>query len=244
MKLLFVNIISFLLVILTVSCTSNGNKDESHGNYSGENQEKDFKTYKEACEAQDFETARDFMSVLHDNYLKLLAEGQHSFSSYSASEAKKAEGQYYKAFDYIYNSEIQFILTNFDGNDCKDKLVFLLNEITEVGEKAPEGLCRYYDACVDDYNISLGAYIEWTRHYNHLLDRTLSLAINRDNKDVAKEVLSYFVKNVKVTKGDSDGIVVNGVKVDGNHGYIEYYTEDIDAAHKKFEEYFGNLNNE
>ena len=49
-------------------------------------------------------------------------------------------------------------------------------------------------------------------------------------------ILLNYVDNVEITLGHGSGIVVDGVKVDGNHGYIKYTSADRDAARKKYDE--------
>ena len=49
-------------------------------------------------------------------------------------------------------------------------------------------------------------------------------------------ILLKYVDTVEVTIGDGPGIVDDGVKVDGDHGYIKYTSADRDAARKKYDE--------
>ena len=193
-----------------------------------------YKDYREAVKALDFEAARDAMSIYHEKYLEELSEN----GIINQEDRKKAEGEYYAAFDYIYKAEIQYLLSELRGDECKDKIVFLLEEIPIEGEKFPQGLCDYGVACRGswgDEGLPLDAYVIWTQHFNRLCDNILSLAITMKNQDVAKMILLKYVDNVEVTTGDSD-VIVNGVSVDGNHGYINYTSADRDTAKKKYDE--------
>ena len=155
----------------------------------------------------------------------------------NTEERKKAEWMYYSAFDHIYKAEIQYLLSELNGDECKDKITFLLEEIPVEGEKFPQGLCHYSIACRGEWGdegLPLDAYIVWTQHFNRLCDTILSLAINRNNQDLAKMILLKYVDNVEVTRGGDN--VVDGVMVDGNHGYIKYTSVDRDAARKKYDE--------
>ena len=49
-------------------------------------------------------------------------------------------------------------------------------------------------------------------------------------------ILLKYVDNVEVTTGNNPAVVVDGVKVDGSHGYIKYTSADRDAARKKYDE--------
>ena len=207
----------------------------SCGNFNSGNSNKEEKDmdYRDAVKALDFETARDILKTYHERYLEELSK-----DTWHKEERKKAEGMYYSAFDHIYKAEIQYLLSELNGDECKDKITFLLEEIPVEGEKFPQGLCDYLIACRGDYGgkgISLDAYIVWTQHFNRLCDNILSLAINRNNQDLAKMILLKYVDNVEVTKGGSS-VKVDGVKVDGNHGYIKYTSTDRDAARKKYDE--------
>lgn len=219
-------VVSTLFSVLCMIGCGNGSESKSDSESSLSSQ-----SYRDAVKTLDFETARDIMNGYHDEYLECLCGDK--------SERKTAEGKYYSAFDYIYKAEIQYLLSELGAEECKDKILFILEEIPIEGEKLPEGLCDYYVACRDDFvdeGRTLDAYIVWTQHYNRLCDNILSLAINRKNRSLAQSILLQYVDNVEAIKGDYDGVKVNGVKIDGNHGYIKYTSEDRDAAKKKYEE--------
>ena len=190
--------------------------------------------YRDAIKALDFETARDIMNTYHERYLEELSKD----AICNDEERKKAQGMYYSAFDHIYKAEIQYLLSELNGDECKDKIAFLLEEIPVEGEKFPQGLCGYLIACRDEYDngLPLDAYIVWTQHFNRLCDTILSLAINRKNQDLATMILLKYVDTVEVIKGDRPPVVVDGVEVDDNHGYIKYTSADRDAARKKYDE--------
>lgn len=202
-----------------------------NSNSGNSNKEEMDMDYRDAIKALDFETARDIMNTYHERYLEELSK------DFNEEERKKAQGMYYSAFDHIYKAEIQYLLSELNGDECKDKIAFLLEEIPVEGEKCPQGLCSYYTAYRDgDRGLPLDAYIVWTQHFNRLCDTILSLAINRRNQDLATMILLKYVDNVEVTIGDYPAVVVDGVKVDGDHGYIKYTSADRDAARKKYDE--------
>ena len=209
----------------------------SCGNSSSGNSNKKemYMDYRDAVKALDFETARDTMNTYRERYLEELS-GKGIWDN--TEERKKAEWMYYSAFDHIYKAEIQYLLSELNGDECKDKITFLLEEIPVEGEKFPQGLCDYRIASRGSGNtegLPLDAYIVWTQHFNRLCDNILSLAINRRNQDLATMILLKYVDNVEVTEGGRD-VVVDGVKVDGYHGYIKYTSTDRDAARKKYDE--------
>ena len=229
-KFIFLAAIIGFSVATLCSC---GNSNSGNSNSDNSNKEEKDMDYRDAVKALDFETARDILKTYHERYLEELSK-----DTWDKEEMRKAKGMYYSAFDHIYKAEIQYLLSELNGDECKDKITFLLEEIPVEGEKFPQGLCDDFIAWRDeggDKGLSLDAYIVWTQHFNRLCDNILSLAINRNNQDLAKMILLKYVDNVEVTKGGSS-VKVDGVKVDGNHGYIKYTSTDRDAARKKYDE--------
>lgn len=230
-------IISFccIAVFLLTACGSSSSKNEEEEEkitVTGADG-KEYTSYQEACKDGDFETAHSFLNAYHEKYVEAQSRGSMGAWRYERNK-------YFQAFDYIYKREIQYLLSELDEEECKDKILFILEEIPAEGEKFPEGLCDYRIVCRGDFGddgIPLDAYIVWTQHYNRLCNNILTLAINRKNRSLAQSILLQYVDNVEAIKGDSDGsLKVNGVKVDGNHGYIKYTSEDRDAAKKKYDE--------
>lgn len=223
-------------VFLLTACGSSSSKNEEEKISVTGADGKEYTSYQEACKDGDFEAARSFLNAYHEKYV----EQQSTDGILNRDGRKNAEGKYFQAFDYIYKSEIQYLLSESDAEECKDKILFILEEIPVEGEKFPEGLCDYDIVCRGDWGdegIPLDAYIVWTQHYNRLCNNILTLAINRKNRSLAQSILFQYVDNVEAIKGASDGsLKVNGVKVDGNHGYIKYNSEDRDTAKKKFDE--------
>ena len=206
-----------------------------NSNSGNSNKEEMDMDYRDAIKALDFETARDIMNTYHERYLEELSKD----AICNEEERKKAQGMYYSAFDHIYKAEIQYLLSELNGDECKDKIAFLLEEIPVEGEKFPQGLCDYSVAkrgSSGDEGLPFDAYIVWTQHFNRLCDTILSLAINRRNQDLAKMILLKYVDNVEVIIGDRPPVVVDGVEVDCYHGYIKYTSVDRDAARKKYDE--------
>ena len=218
-----------LIMCVLVAC---GNSSDSTSSNSSNDSSK-YRDYRDGVKDLDFESARDTLNTYRMEYLKF----QSKNGIIHKDERKEAELKYYNAFDYIYKMETQYLLSEFEGDECKDKIMFLLEEIPIEGEKCPEGLCDYDIACRGtwgDEGIPLDAYIVWTQHFNRLCSNILSLSINRKNQKLAKLILQNFVENVEVTAGGD--VKIDGVFVDGNHGYIKYTKDDYNAAKKKYDE--------
>ena len=124
----------FLVAIIgfgVATLCSCGNSNSGNSN----KEEKMDMDYRDAIKALDFETARDIMNTYHERYLEELSKD----GILNREERKKAEGMYYSAFDNIYKAEIQYLLSELNGDECKDKIAFLLEEIPVEGEKFPQG---------------------------------------------------------------------------------------------------------
>lgn len=218
-------ILCSLATYIFVACGNSATNSDNKNNYNN---------YREAVDANDFSAAHKMLGDLYEEYTAVYAKREFNIRKDSSFVVQE---KYYKAFDYVYGKEIQFLLSNFEGKDVADKITFLLHEIPRDGRKFPAGLCDYSVACMGTWGAEgkpLKAYVIWVEHYNNLCSKILSLAINRKNEEVAKQVLMCFEDNVEVTEGESNGIMIDGVSVDGNHGYIKYTTKDKDEANEKY----------
>lgn len=199
-----------------------------------------YNSYQEACKALDFDAAHDILSVYRDQYAEARAKDDIS----GREERESAQEKYFNAFDYVYKAETQHILSEMEGEERKSKIIFMLEGIPVEGEKYPEGLCDYEVARRGDWGeegIPLDAYIIWVQHYNQLCSNIMTLAISKKDQELAKAILLQFADNVEAITSGSGGkssgrfIDVDGVRVDGYHGYIKYTSADRDAAQKKYE---------
>lgn len=225
MKKIYYFMIICLLMCVMAAC--GGSNKSSDGT--------EYQSYRDAIKNNDFEAARDTLSVYRDRYLA--EQAKSSIWDWDREKRKTAEGKYYQAFDDIYKSETQYLLANLHGEECRDKIIFMLEAIPIEGEKFSAGLCQYRVAArgkSGEEGIPLDAYIIWTQHYNRLCSNILTLAINRKNQELARAILLQFVDNVEVRTGKY-GLKIDGVSVDGDHGYIKYTSNDRDAAQQKYD---------
>lgn len=194
-------------------------------------------SYHQALRQGDYEAAHASLDELYTDYC------QETVGIINDDFEKKANA-YYSALNTIYSSEIRMLLAENAGE--VDKIVFLLSEIPQDGEKQAEGLCDYYTACFkSDEAGPMLRYKKSSSAINKLCDTTLGLAINRKNMELAKQILDFYQDEVVATKGSSHPIVVvNGVEVDGNHGYIQYTHKAKDAAQAKYNRAFGGAAND
>lgn len=174
--------------------------------------------YRAACSRGDFETAHAILGDLLETYN----------SSFMRND------DYYTAFSYIYPREIQYILANLEGDECVDKIIFLLTEIPITGMKPAEGDIDdggSFGLAGDISNHSGPGwrYLEYVKNYNALCDNILTLAINRRNQRLAKMVLLQYVENVSVVEKEIEDPDRNG-----NFTRVTYSYTDLDRAKKKY----------
>ncbi len=231
---LFACLLSFLTCVYLSSC---GGSSSQPGLSVQSQSGLSVQSYRDAVKNLDFETARDVLYAYREEYTQACAKcsGKNILWSEDKQELKTAESAYFNAFDYIYKAEVQYLLSELSEDECLDKITFLLEEIPVEGEKYPQGLCSYQvvERSEHGQGVTLDAYIVWTQHYNNLCENILSLAINRKNKALAEGILNSFVDNVELFVGATH-VEVDGVKVDGDHGYIKYVSTDRDAAQERY----------
>lgn len=190
------------------------------------------KTVEEPDDSENFDAAMKRVEKMHDKYLAALAEASHNYFKIKNLEGPRQV--YWSSLDKAYKKEIMYLVTS-DNAEAADRIVFLLNEIPIDGIKK-EGLIRYYEACMDDdKGQELRAYITYVEHYNMLCDIALDLAINRQNKEMAKKIVRCYKPDVIVTKG-GDNVTVDGISVDGNHGYVQLKNNSKESASKRLKE--------
>lgn len=152
--------------------------------------------YKKAVKEGDFETAHNILEKMHDDYVEALGkasadvEREHEIAN--IANFKVVSKKYYAAIDYIYSHEITSILTNGD-EQAADKIVFLLSEIPLDGDDSG----YYGEIDSPDYQSRI-AYANVCIAINKLCDKALTLAINRQNKEFAQNIIELY-------KPDSSG---------------------------------------
>ena len=196
-------------LLLAISLSFNNCIDSPKGFLDSNSDEGD---YKKAVKEGDFETAHNILESIHDDYVEAL--GKACADVKKGQEIKKFKiirKKYYAAIDYIYSHEITSILTSED-DQAADKVVFLLSEIPLDGNV--DGSYAPLDSD-SPYNQEDVAYKNMCIVINKLCDKALTLAINRDNKDFAENIIELY-------KPDVDGRL--------------YSYSSRDEAKKKYEE--------
>ena len=174
------------VLLLAISLSFNNCIDTPQGFLDSNSDEGD---YKKAVKKGDFETAHNILDSIHDDYVEAL--GKACADMKESQEIKKFKiirKKYYAAIDYIYSHEITSILTSGD-DQAADKVVFLLSEIPLDGNV--DGSWAPFDSD-SPYNQEDVAYKNMCIVINKLCDKALTLAINRHNKEFAKNIIEYY----------------------------------------------------
>ena len=174
------------VLLLAISLSFNNCIDTPQGFLDSNSDEGD---YKKAVKEGDFETAHNILDSIHDDYVEAL--GKACADVKNGQEIKKFKiirKKYYAAIDYIYSHEITSILTSGD-DQAADKVVFLLSEIPLDGNV--DGSWAPFDSNYPYYQEDV-AYKNMCIVINKLCDKALTLAINRHNKEFAKNIIEYY----------------------------------------------------
>ena len=175
------------VLLLAISLSFNNCIDTPQGFLDSNSDEGD---YKKAVKEGDFETAHNILDSIHDDYVEALGKACADVveGGLEIREFKIIRKKYYAAIDYIYSHEITSILTSGD-DQAADKVVFLLSEIPLDGNV--DGSYAPFDS---DYHYEQEevAYKNICIVINKLCDKALTLAINRHNKEFAKNIIEHY----------------------------------------------------
>lgn len=197
-----------------------------------------YETYQQACRANDFEAAHEFIDLIYNKLVKVIEETDPSGTYSALNSSMEYEKQFQSAEDYVFKQEMMYLMSNGD-EQSSDKILYLLTELQVLGEPLNEGMNDYYDAdCLPQR-----LYSQYVKRFNSHCDQILDLAISQNNEYLAKKVLGMYKKNIDIFKGGSDvqtpdgtwaKKAPDGTYVDGNHCYVKYLDSDKEAAEKKY----------
>lgn len=204
-----IGIFSFMFFIVAVSCSSAGSSKD------GEKKGKEtYKTYQEACNAQDFEAAWNFVYELENKSMEL--------DEYDRFIQKNVNS-YLAARDYVFNAEVQFLMANGSA-EASDRVLFLLNSLPMKGNRLEEGYegtdARTSIVDGSSFNKDFAWYCESVNSYNSKCLKIMELCIARKNKDLADKVVDL----VKETPTSTEG---------SGFDYVVHYTDSYKKAIKE-----------
>ena len=207
-----------LVLFAFVACGSgNNSSNEEAFTVTGEDG-KTYETYQEACRAQDFEAAHQFLDHYYNKYM----EGYGKASDYESYQVKEARSVYQSAANYIFKQEMMYLMS--DGSEqASDKVLYLLTEIPVEGTPHPEGRYSWVKIREDcDEAKDHVTYYKWVANYNANCNQILDLAISQNNNYLAKKVITMYKQNV-----------INQRAEDNDDYFVKYTWSDRDAAIEK-----------
>lgn len=219
LKFLLVAVIGFAMVYVCAELSKSGSKDEIKFKVEGA-EGKTYDSYQSACNAGDFNAAREIIAKMKEK-----------------TAAKAAE-------EYVLNEEIQY-LAALNDEQANTKTILILNQSIDKGLEAAEGACLGKNISQADLNYkdyedllpseiqSFKKYISWCGKHNMRCNTVLGIALATGNKSLAKSILHLF-------KDDPELSLKNHVKSrdDGDRWdvYAHYTNGSRVAAQKKYDE--------
>ena len=186
----FLTIFSIAVLFFTGCGSSSSKNEDSSDKITIKGADgKEYESYREACRAGDFEAAHKFL----DKMYKMREEGHHTY-------AEEAE-------NYIFNYEVNALISQND-KEANDRVIYLLNEFTIVGEREPGS------------NLSSTSYGTSCAEFNKKCDKILDISISLKNRDMAKKIIPLYKEDEKYDE----------------KSYLYYTYEMKESAQKKYDE--------
>lgn len=219
---------------LTQNSTSNTSKNKDAESVVGA-EGKTYDSYRSACNAGDFNAAREIIAKMKE---EALTDEHHSYNYFEES-INEAE-------EYVINEELQY-LASMNDEQANRRIILILNQPTDNGFEAAEGACLgkrisgYYlkknnTSSLSDLPsevINFRKYIQWCGKHNTMCNTVLGIAISFGNQSLAKKILHQF-------RSDPELNLKNMVKDSGGWEYYDVYAHytngSRNAAQKKYDE--------
>lgn len=185
--------LGLFVIVACGSGSGSGNKNAKEEAYTVTGEDgKTYKTYQEACRAQDFEAAHQFLDHYYNKYMERYGKAS-DYESYGVSEVRSV---YQSAANYIFKQEMMYLIS--DGSEqAADKVLYLLTEIPVEGTPHPEGqygwnMIREDCEKAKDHT----TYCKWVANYNANCNQIIDLAISQNNNYLAKKALMMYKQNI------------------------------------------------
>lgn len=181
-----------MLCAMSIAIASCGNSTPS-GNESKVDYKGDYRT---AVQNGDYEAAHKIIKQLRMDFEEERAEQFAKGEEFGEDERMSVEYKaqtYFEAIKDVYCSEVMYLMSD-NNPEVDTKIIFLLNEMPNLGIKYEEGKKLYFmgypEAQKECLNYFL--YSESVRCNNTVCDKILSIAIAMKNDKMAKLALSQF----------------------------------------------------
>ena len=153
--------------------------------------------YKSAIGINDYEAAHKIIKQLGMDFEEERAEHLAKGEEFGADERMSVESKaqtYFEAIKDIYCSEVMYLMSD-NNSEVDTKIIFILNELPNLGIKYQEGKKLYFisgNAESQKECLNYFLYSESVRCNNTVCDKILSIAIAMKNDKMAKLALSQF----------------------------------------------------
>lgn len=153
--------------------------------------------YKSAIGINDYEAAHKIIKQLGMDFEEERAEQLAKGEEFGADERMSVESKaqtYFEAIKDIYCSEVMYLMSD-NNSEVDTKIIFILNELPNLGIKYQEGKKLYFisgNAESQKECLNYFLYSESVRCNNTVCDKILSIAIAMKNDKMAKLALSQF----------------------------------------------------
>lgn len=163
----------------------------------------DANEYMEAVENEDFDTAHKCLKKLYSSYVKESSsgkslEGWKSYESKTGDAIIAAADAYTKAASYVFCAEVRYLMSQPDES-LNDRIVFLFNELSIVGDRRAEGDRISINSAEGVNAALLKKYIACN---NQIANQIVDMAINAGNKKLAAIGVSHIMATFVHGGGD------------------------------------------
>lgn len=189
-----------------------GASDGANG-YSGTGEKSYGRNYEAACKDNDFEAAHKILSNLYEEWQKDTWQ----------TEPRRT---YYKAFDYVYTAEIEYIFSTLQIDDARTKIMYILQEVPEKNSVSYVNLCKKicaYAMNVENFEFATEVFGTLNnqireRYYDEL--RSFYDCFQFVHKSYAEYIIKNFTGKESVSK---IAMMLQGIPVEGDKIYEGVY---------------------
>lgn len=201
---------------MSIAIASCGNSTPSWNNYKGD--------YRTAVQNGDYEAAHKIIKQLGMDFEEERAEQLAKGGDFGTDERMSVESKaqtYFEAIKDVYCSEVMYLMSD-NNPEVDTKIIFILNEMPNLGIKYEEGKKLYFMGYPEDQKECLNyfLYSESVRCNNTVCDKILSIAIAMKNDKMAKLALSQFKDEC----------------MEDEEHCVRYYSNTKDEAQRKYHE--------
>lgn len=177
--------------------------------------------YQKACEDLDYTKAWNIVAQLKSEYDKAYADYYEGFS-FSGSKKEKTEKAYKDAFDYVFRSEVNFLISNADETSAK-RIMVLFNERKIDDYKKKEYIKEFAklaisignnyvvdlfakNATIDDEELIEYMAVKNTKEYSDKVLAVLAKEFGKCKQPSAGLHPDYYLSKITPTLADKEAV--------------------------------------